>query len=133
MIEWNQRVQKLRRFCVETTQKNPRGELIDISSILKVESTSKFPRQVDVIISTWIRLSKSMKFRRTFHVEFRRRIDDESTKMCPLGLESICSCDQRLKQPTTSSFTVTISILQVIPFFKKLAVLNPTSYRKVKY
>ena len=25
-----------------------------------------------------------MKFRRTFHVKFRRRIDGESTKMCPL-------------------------------------------------
>ena len=85
MIEWKQRVQKLRRFDVETTQKNPRGELIDISSILKVESTSKYPRQIDVIISTWIRLSKSMEFPRTFHVEFRRRIDGESTKMCPLG------------------------------------------------
>ena len=64
---------------------NPRGELIDILSILKVESTSKFPRRIDVIISTWIRLSKSMKSRLTFHVEFRRRIDGESTKMCPLG------------------------------------------------
>ena len=26
-----------------------------------------------------------MKFQRTFHVEFRRPIDGESTKMCPLG------------------------------------------------
>ena len=58
--KWKQRVQELRRSDVETTQKNPRGELIDISSILKVESTSKFPRRIDVIISTWIRLSKSM-------------------------------------------------------------------------
>ena len=62
-------------------KKNPRGEFIDISSILKVESTSKFPRQIDVIISTWILLSKSMKF--------RRRIDSESTKMCPLGFFQI--------------------------------------------
>ena len=54
-------------------------------SILKVESTSKFPRWIDVIISTWIRLSNSMKSRQTFHVEFRRRINGESTKMCPLG------------------------------------------------
>ena len=38
----------------------PRGELIDILSILKVESTSKFPRRIDVIISTGIRLSKLM-------------------------------------------------------------------------
>ena len=60
MIEWKQRVQELRRFDVETTQKNPRGELIDISSILKVESTSKYPRRIDVIVSTWIRVSKSM-------------------------------------------------------------------------
>ena len=36
MTEWKQREQKLRRFDGE----NPRGELIDISSILKVESTS---------------------------------------------------------------------------------------------
>ena len=43
MIQWKQRVQKLRRFDIETTQKNPRGKLIDISSILKVEYTSKFP------------------------------------------------------------------------------------------
>ena len=33
------------------------GELIDISSILKVESTSKLPRGIDVITSTWICLS----------------------------------------------------------------------------
>ena len=85
MIEWKQRVQKSRRFDVERTWKNPRRELIDISSILKVESKSKFPRRIDVIISTWIRLLKSMSFRRTFHVEFRRRIDGESTRMCPLG------------------------------------------------
>ena len=70
MIEWKQRVQKLRRFDVETTQKNPRGKLINILSIFKVESASKFPRRIDVIISTWIRLSKSMQSRRTFHVEF---------------------------------------------------------------
>ena len=30
------------RFDVETTKKNPRGKIIDISSILKVESTLKF-------------------------------------------------------------------------------------------
>ena len=41
MIEWKQRVQKLRRFDVETTQKNPQGELINISSILEVKPTSK--------------------------------------------------------------------------------------------
>ena len=60
MIQWKQSVQKLPRFNVETTSKNPRGKLIDILSILKVESTSIFPRRIDVIISTWIRLSKSM-------------------------------------------------------------------------
>ena len=37
-----------------------RGELIDISSILKVESASKYPRRIDVIISRWISFSKSM-------------------------------------------------------------------------
>ena len=46
---------------------------------------SKFPRRIDVIISTWIRLLKSMRFPRTFHEEFRRRIDGKSTKMCTLG------------------------------------------------
>ena len=85
MIECKQRVKKLRRFDVETRQKNPRGELIHISSILKDKFTSKLPRRIDIIISTWILLSKSMKSRRTFHVEFRRRINSESTKMCPLG------------------------------------------------
>ena len=87
MTEWKQRAQELRRFDVETTYKNPRGELIDISSILKVESTSKFPRRIDVIISTWILLSKSMKSRQTLHVEFQRRIDGELMKMCSLGSE----------------------------------------------
>ena len=48
---------------------------INISSILKVESMAKFPRRINVTISAWIRLSKSMSFRRTFHVEFRRRIE----------------------------------------------------------
>ena len=81
-MQWKQQVQKLLQFDVETTSKNPRGELIYILSILKVESTSKFPRRIDVIISTWIR---SMSFRRTFHVKFRRRIVGESTRMCPLG------------------------------------------------
>ena len=82
-------IEKLCRFDVEATLKNPCGKLIDISSIVKVESTSKFARRIDVIISTWIRLSKPMKPRRTFHVEFRRRIDGESTKMCPLGRTNI--------------------------------------------
>ena len=36
-IQQKQGVQKLRRFEVETTSKNPCGELIDILSILKVE------------------------------------------------------------------------------------------------
>ena len=51
MIEQKQRVQQLRQFDVEMTQKNPRREFIDISLILKVESTSKFPRRIHVIIS----------------------------------------------------------------------------------
>ena len=38
-----------------------RGELIDISSILKVESTSGYPCRVEVILLTWIRL---------FHMHF---------------------------------------------------------------
>ena len=87
MIEMKQGVKHLCRFDLETKKKNQHRGLIDISSILKVESSSKFLRRIDVIISTWIRLSKSMKSRRTFHVEFRRRIDRESTNMCPLGME----------------------------------------------
>ena len=85
MIEWKQRVAQLRQFDVETTKKNPRGELIDILSLLKVEFTSKFSCRIDGIISTLIRLSKSMKSRRTIYVEFRRRIDSKSTKISPLG------------------------------------------------
>ena len=85
MIEWKQRVQKLRRFNVETTWKNPRGKSINISSILKVESTAKFPHRINVTVSAWIRLSKLMWFPRTFHVELQRRIDGESTRMRPLG------------------------------------------------
>ena len=106
MTDWKQRVRQLRRFDVETTKKNPRGELIDISSILKVESTLKFPRRIDVIISTWIRLSKSMKFRRIFHVEFRRRIDGESTKMYPLSIE------QNLAYKTTNDNFLDESFVQ---------------------
>ena len=75
MTEWKQQVQKLRRFDVEMTWRNPRGKLMDISSILKAESTSKFSCQTDVIIFTWIRLSKSIKSQRPFHVELRRRTD----------------------------------------------------------
>ena len=59
MTEWKQRVQKLRRFDGE----NPRGELIDISSILKVESTSNrchnfhvdSPFKIDVIFTNFPR------------------------------------------------------------------------------
>ena len=61
MIEWKQQVQELRPFDIETIEKSPLGELIDISLILKVESMSKFPSQINVIISTWIQLSKPMK------------------------------------------------------------------------
>ena len=60
MIQKKHHVQKLRRFDVKTTLETPRGELIDISSILKVESTFKLPRRIDVLISTWIRVSKLM-------------------------------------------------------------------------
>ena len=65
---------------LENDWKNPRGEFIDILSILKVKFMSKFPCRIDVMISTWIRLSKSMKSRQTFHLEFRRQIDGESKK-----------------------------------------------------
>ena len=79
------RVKQLRRFDVETTQKNRQGELINISSTLKVESTSKFPRRIDVIISTCIRLLKSIKSQRTFQVEFRWRINkDVSIGITPI-------------------------------------------------
>ena len=73
-------------------EKNARRKLVDICSILKIESTSKFARRIDVIISTWIRLSKSIKSRQPFPVEFRRRIDNELTKMCPLGLDLVSAC-----------------------------------------
>ena len=64
MIETKQRVKQLRRFDIETAWKNPRGKLIDISSILKVESTFE--------ISTSNR-------RRNFHVDLPFRIDEIST------------------------------------------------------
>ena len=54
--------------------------------LIRYVKNSSISRRIDVIISTWIRLSKSMSFRRTFHVEFRSRIDDESTRLCPLGI-----------------------------------------------
>ena len=58
---------------------------------------AKFESQIYVEISkssrcynsTWIRLSKLMKSERPFYVEFRRRIDGESTKMCPLAISLI--------------------------------------------
>ena len=37
-------IQQSRQFDVETTLKNPRAELIDILSILKVKTTSKSSR-----------------------------------------------------------------------------------------
>ena len=78
MMEWKQRVQKLRRFDVETTQKNPCRELIDISSILKVQSTSKCPRRIDVIISTWICLDViSLNFPRGISTLNRWRINKD--------------------------------------------------------
>ena len=59
--------------------KIPRGNFVEISSILKSESTWKLWHQFDVKISTWVRLSKSMKYRWGLHVDFsmsfRRRID----------------------------------------------------------
>ena len=81
MIEWKQRLQKLHRFDFKTTQKRPRGKLVDILSILKVEFTSEFPHRINVIISMSIHLSNLMK---SLKVEFRSRIDGESTKMYPL-------------------------------------------------
>ena len=51
-------------FNVGTTEKNQRGELIDISSILKVESTSNFPHRIDILISTWNFGIESMANRR---------------------------------------------------------------------
>ena len=84
------RVKQLRRFDAETTQKNRQGELINISSTLKVESTSKFPRRINVIISICIRLLKSIKSQRTFHVEFRWRINkDVSIGITPVSI-SMC-------------------------------------------
>ena len=76
------------RSYVDLTSKRHWKIHVENSSILKKESTSNFPRWIDVITSTWIRLSKLMKYRRIFHVEFRRGIDGESTKICPLGIRS---------------------------------------------
>ena len=63
------------RFDVEI----PRGEFVEIRSILKGESTWKWWHRFDVDISTWIRLSKSTKYRWVLHVDFsmsfRRQID----------------------------------------------------------
>ena len=73
MIEWKQRVQKLHQNHIKKSTWRTRQYFVDFES------------RIDVIISVWLRLSKSTKFRRTFHMEFRRRIDGESTKMCPLG------------------------------------------------
>ena len=78
MIEWKLQLQKLHRFDFKTTQKRPRGKLVDILLILKVEFTSELPRRINVIISMSIHLSNLMKSRK---VEFRRRIDGESTKI----------------------------------------------------
>ena len=123
-MQWKQRVQKLHRFDIETTQENPRVELIDVSSILKVESTSKFSRRIDVIISTRIRLSKPMQFRRTFHVEFRRQIDDKSMKMCPLD-------NQRKRNkiiliiPTKQSFIYSYNVCAI---FQRLFENNAISF-----
>ena len=63
MIEWKQRVQKLRRFDVETTQKILCGELIDISSILKVQLTSNRCHNFHEL-STWNFDVESMANRR---------------------------------------------------------------------
>ena len=76
MMEWKQRVLKLSRFDVEMTKKNPRGELIDILSILKVESTSNrchnfqvdSPFKIDVI---------STNFPRGISTSNRRRMDKD--------------------------------------------------------
>ena len=59
---------------IRRRNQNPRGELIDIFSILKVKSTSTYPRRIDFKVSKWICLSKPMKSRRTFHVKFLCRI-----------------------------------------------------------
>lgn len=40
------------RIYVDSTSKNPRGEIVDISSILKTELTSSFLRGIDVIFPT---------------------------------------------------------------------------------
>ena len=116
MIERKQRVKQLRRLGIKSTQKNPRGKLIDISSILKGESTLKFPRRINVISSTWIRLSKSMKSRRIFHVEVRCRINGESTKMCPLGFDKSKTLSD-IKHPCNlPDLTVVLLLLKLVLF-----------------
>ena len=104
MIDWKrQRLQKLRRFEVERTSKNPREELIDISSILKVESTQNFPRRIG----------------RTFHVEIRGRVDGELTKMCPLGSSHISA---------PSKLPIVTSKQQSVDFFFLVLVSKNSNY-----
>ena len=80
MIERKQRVQNLLQFDVETTEKNPRGELIDITPILKVESTSNRCDNfhVDLIYKTDENLTN---FPRGISTSNRWRID----KDVPIG------------------------------------------------
>ena len=59
--------------------KIPRGNFVEITSILKGQSTWKLWHRFDMDISTWIRLSKSKKYRQVLRVDFfmlfRRQID----------------------------------------------------------
>ena len=123
MIERKQRVKQLRRLGIKSTQKNPRGKLIDISSILKGESTLKFPRRINVISSTWIRLSKSMKSRRIFHVEVRCRINGESTKMCPLGFGKSKTLSDIKRPCNLPDLTVVLLLLKLVLFSATLILL----------
>ena len=54
------------------------GIIIFVSSILKKIKIIDFESRIHVKISTSNRCHN-------FYVKFRRRIDGESTKMCPLG------------------------------------------------
>ena len=63
---------------------------------------------VEISTSSWCHnlhldsFSKLMKSRRTFHVEFRHRIDGESTKMCPFGIYFLCDQSKRLNASLSS-------------------------------
>ena len=102
IMEQKQRVKRLFRFDVETTQKNSRGKLIHIQTILKIKSTSNFPRRIDFIIFTLTGFSKSMKS--WILTSNRWQIDEDVF----IGSSLTKKCKEVSQRPkhTTSFFTL---------------------------